>query len=282
MKKVYDEYREWILLGSFLLIALFSFFVVADSSLVKQIGQDTAQYLDDKKTIVTGLTAASAATSFGVGMIPGGDAFSETVADLSKYFLIVFAAIWIQKYLIGITGLVTFKLLIPLALVGLGANVFLKKEAIKKLALKLLVFAALFFLTIPSSIALSRQIERTHANTVEQTIKELESSNKAVQKKVNSKEGLLGEVKNAWSNMTASMQAFLSDKMEEMQAQFSNMIDAIAVLIVTTCIIPLLVFAFLLWFIKLIFGIDLSNKIKLPSALKKKKDKKTEIVRVTD
>ena len=43
----------------------------------------------------------------------------------------------------------------------------------------------------------------------------------------------------------------------------SRFIDAIAVLIITTCVIPIAVLLFLIWIVKIIFGLDIpSFKIK--------------------
>ena len=43
------------------------------------------------------------------------------------------------------------------------------------------------------------------------------------------------------------------------------MIDAIAVMIVTTCVIPLLVIVFLIWVVKMLFSIDIDvNTKKIP------------------
>lgn len=271
MKEFYIANKKWMLSGLFLLLAVFSFAVLADSSFIDSMSQDTIAYLEEKKGLVTGLTAATAATSVGINLIPGGDAVSETVAELSNYLLVVFVAIWLQKYLIGLTALLTFKVLIPLGLITLAVNIFLAKEWLQKLAIKLLLFATVFFFTIPSSIALSRQIEETHETRIEQTIQEVESSNKAVKEKLEESDGFLEGVQNAWNNMTSSMRDFLSDKMEEMQLQFSNMIDGVAVLIITTCVIPVMVFVFFLWCIRLLFGLEISIPLRsLPSRRSKK------------
>ena len=38
----------------------------------------------------------------------------------------------------------------------------------------------------------------------------------------------------------------------------SNFIDAIAILLITSCVIPIIVLIFLMWIIKMIFGINIS------------------------
>ena len=44
--------------------------------------------------------------------------------DLSGYFVVVLCAIFLEKYLVTITGFAAFKVLIPIACVLISANVF--------------------------------------------------------------------------------------------------------------------------------------------------------------
>ena len=74
------------------------------------------QSLDDKKTTALELTAAANKPSAAITLIPGdaGTPIADKLADLSSYFLIVVCAIYLEKYLVTITGLAAFKLLIPI------------------------------------------------------------------------------------------------------------------------------------------------------------------------
>ena len=89
-----------------IVIALLSFFVIARFTSSTEFNAKTIQSLDDKKTTVMELAAASTAASAAITLIPGdvGTPIANKLADLSSYFLIVFSAIYLEKYLVTITG----------------------------------------------------------------------------------------------------------------------------------------------------------------------------------
>ena len=92
-----------------LLCAVLSFCVIAKyaSSPTMKINAHAIQSLDDKKTTALELTAAATAASAAITLIPGdaGTPIADKLADLSSYFLIVVCAIYLEKYLVTITGL---------------------------------------------------------------------------------------------------------------------------------------------------------------------------------
>ena len=68
--------------------------------------------------------------------------------------------------------------------------------------------------------------------------------------------------KNIWSAITDSVQSVTADVIESLKTEVSNFIDAVAVLVVTSCIIPILVLMAFSWVIKLVFGLPLSMHIQ--------------------
>lgn len=81
--------------------------------------KETIAALDEKKDTVLELTVAATATSALITLIPGdvGTPIAEKVADLSGYLLIVLCAVFLEKYLVTLTGYAAFKLFIPAACV---------------------------------------------------------------------------------------------------------------------------------------------------------------------
>lgn len=78
---------------------------------------ETIASLDEKKQTVMELTAASTVTSALITLLPGDTAtpIAEKMADVSGYLLVVLCAIYLEKYLVTITGYVAFTYLIPIA-----------------------------------------------------------------------------------------------------------------------------------------------------------------------
>ena len=100
-----------------LLLAAVSVFLLTGYAVSPELHAGTIASLDEKKTTVMELTAASTAAAAVVSALPDdtGTPIAEQLADLSGYFLIVLSAIYLEKYLTTLSGYAAFTVLIPLA-----------------------------------------------------------------------------------------------------------------------------------------------------------------------
>lgn len=267
-----------------IVIALLSFFVIARFTSSTEFNAKTIQSLDDKKTTVMELAAASTAASAAITLIPGdvGTPIANKLADLSSYFLIVLCAIYLEKYLVTITGYAAFKILVPIACVFFSGYLLWRKEILRVVAQKFLLFGLAVYLVIPASVKVADMIETTYASSIESTIEtakqttdEIESetgesgqvddksSNEKSQSDSdsNSKEnaggffsGLFNKVQEGVSTATANVENVLN-----------NFIEALAILLVTSCLIPILVLIFFVWLVKMLLGLN----IDIPTSVRK-------------
>lgn len=154
-----------------LLCALLSFCVIAKytSSPTMKINAHAIQSLDDKKTTALELTAAATAASAAITLIPGdaGTPIADKLADLSSYFLIVVCAIYLEKYLVTITGLAAFKLLIPIGCILLSLCFGFKKDLGRTIACKLVLFGLAVYLVVPVSVRVADLIDATYGASME-------------------------------------------------------------------------------------------------------------------
>ena len=155
-----------------LLAALLSFFVLAGIASSPEFHKHSIAALEEKQTTVLELSAASAAASAAITLIPGDAAtpIAEQLADLSSHFLVVLCAIYLEKYLLTLTGFLAFKLLIPAACLAYLLNVLFDRKGIRLLAGKLAAFGLLIVLVIPVSLQLSNMIEDTYQASIDATI----------------------------------------------------------------------------------------------------------------
>lgn len=227
------------------IVAFISFFVISNYASNPISFKEIIQHLDDKKTTVLELTAASAATSAAITLIPGDVAtpIADKLADLSTYFLIVVGAIYLEKYLLTITGFLTFKLLIPIGCILWIIHLLFKNEMFLKTALKLMLFGTAIFVSIPASVHVSNMIEDTYSSSIQATIDE---ANNTANKIETEDKGLIDGIVNGVSNTVDSV-----------KESINHFIEALAIMIVTSCVIPIFVLLFMMWAIKLILGIDL-------------------------
>ena len=229
-----------------LILALISMLVLTRIFTSRDFHAKTIASLDDKKSTVMELTAASTAASAALTLLPGDTAtpIAEKLADMSTYFLIVLCAIYVEKYLVTMTGYAAFLILIPLGCVLYAAGTGLGRHTWERIAKKLALFGIAIALVIPASVKVSDLIEHTYQSSIQ----EIQSSSEGQQDSDSSDNsgvlsGIISGIKNGVSD--------ISDKLE---AVLNNFIEALAVMLVTSCVIPVLVLVFFFWLAKNMLG----------------------------
>lgn len=290
-----------------LLIAILSFAVFSNYAASDKIHNDTIATLQAKQDKVLQLSAASTAIAAGASLVLGDRAVavSNKLLDLTGYFIIILSAILLEKYLVTVMGLISFKIIIPIACIIFSIFTVIDKEGMRKLAVKFVIFALVAFMVIPFSVVISNVIESTYGNTINKTIEvseslkeELEIFSDNATDDVNSGSAIsnyekeetvedssssnengnvlerigkgLGELvsgakdkaSSALSNVVKTVTGKAKEWIDKLTTQLNNMIDAIAVMIVTTCVIPLLVIFFLIWVVKMLFSVNINIDTK--------------------
>ena len=161
-----------LLITAPLVFALLSFFVLAKTTSSVDFHKANIESLENKKDKVMELTAASAAASAAITLIPGDVAtpIATELADLSSKFIIVICAIYVEKYLLTITGFVTFAILIPIACIIFSIGALLMRPPLFHTSLRIGLLGLAFFMVIPASLGVSSMIENTYHESIEATI----------------------------------------------------------------------------------------------------------------
>ena len=261
MNRLYERgWRPWLAIAILAVVAMVSFFRVADYAASPETHRQTIEALDEKKVTVMKLTGAATGVSVAITMIPGDAAtpIAEKLADLSTIFLLVFSAIYLEKYLVTITGYAAFKVLIPLACGAGIVAVLLRSHVAKQLAVKLAVFGLSIVLVIPASVGISNLIEDTYHSSIQNTIdlalettEEIEEDTELNAAKEEEKKG------NIFSELLSTVTETVSIATDKVENVLNHYLEALAVLLVTTCVIPVLVLFFFVWLVKIILGIDI-------------------------
>ena len=208
------------------------------------------------------LTAASTAASAAITLLPGDTAtpIADKLADLSGYFLIVLCAIFLEKYLLTITAAAAFKVLIPAACAAFAAAALFPRlrRTAGALAWKLTLFGIAIMLVIPTGIRVSDLIEDTYQASIAATIQEAKDATDTIQNSQSEnaeteQSGLSG----FFSKVTDSITGAAVGAVEKLRNVLNRFLEALAVMLVTTCLIPILVLLFFVWLVKLILGVEL-------------------------
>ena len=233
------------------LTAVISFFIAGPKAGSIDTHSKRIDAIDDKISTVLKLTATSTVASAGISAIPGDTAtpISEKLADFSEYFLIILCVLYTEKYLLTILGLGAFKIIIPVAcLIGIAA-VISASRGFRSVAIKLAAFAIALYFAIPLGLSVSDMIYDTYKESIDVTISEAEtlSDQTASLTEATENEGFFSSILSGIGETVTS----LTDKAASLLKKF---IETIAVLIVTTCVIPILVILFIVWIVKLLLG----------------------------
>lgn len=254
-----EKRKKLIMILAAVLIACLSFFVVAKTVSSPEFHKKSIASLDEKQETVLEMTAVSTAASTAITLIPGdtGLPVAEKLTDLSACFLLVLCALFLEKYLLTITGYVTFKILVPVACVLFCFYLYKKNEKLKQLIVKMVLFGAAIVLVIPASIQISDLIENTYSASIESTI---ESAKEATEELENSAEN--EDEKGFLDNLVTTVKDGVSGVIDKMEKVLLNFMESLAVMIVTACVIPILVFVFFVWLMKMILGVNMTMNMK--------------------
>ena len=302
MKNNFD-YKKYIIVVILLLVAILSVTVIGKYASAPENHQKTIASLDEKKQTVMELTAASTVTSALITLLPGDTAtpIAEKMADVSGYLLVVLCAIYLEKYLVTITGYVAFTYLIPIACGLWIFNLIFANATVRKLATKLAVFGLAISFVVPASVKISDLIGDTYQAQIEATIEDAKNTQNILensgvvddtnatettgtgttgtatqntQEKDNSTSGSVTNIfdwaKDAISNAQESVSNVVDnvvisseDLVQKVENSLNHFIEAVAVMIITSCVIPMLVLLLFFWMVKIVLDVDLSGvKIK--------------------
>ncbi|MBR2547054.1 MAG: beta-carotene 15,15'-monooxygenase [Eubacterium sp.] len=236
-------------------LAFISFLVIGSIVKNPETFGGIIKSLDEKAENVMALTGAAAASAAAITLIPGdvGTPIAEKLVDMSGYFMIILAAIYLEKWLVTITGVIAFAVLIPISLIGLALDLFTAEHPFRSLFVKVICFALILFAAVPASVMLAEKVDKTYGVTVKETIEEAEKKSKEIQNQAGNETN-----NNALEKIFNTVKGGVNGKVEEFKTILSKFIQAAAVLIVTSCVIPIAVMVFFIWIIKMIIGIQIT------------------------
>ncbi|MBR6309259.1 MAG: hypothetical protein IKR39_11710 [Lachnospiraceae bacterium] len=229
-------------------VALFSIAVITPAAVKQSNHMHTYEQLDKEISNTLKLTAGATAVSAVITLLPDDTCtpIAEQFAELGTYFVVVLSALYLEKYLITILGFVAFSILIPLVCLIFGIGIIGKKEKANLFALKLGIFAILIYFLIPISVKTSEAIYNTYESTLEDTLTTATEIT-VTDEDAGAVEKFLSWIKNA----AVTVVDYVTDLL-------SRFVEAVAVMMVTSCLIPILVVLLFSWLMRLLFKIDIS------------------------
>ena len=219
----------------------------------------TIEVLDQNRTRVLGLAAASAAASAAVSAIPDDicTPIAEEISELSSWFLTILAVVYLEKYLLTIFGVAACYILIPLGCSLLLVTCFFRKTALRSIGTKLLLFAVIMLLAVPTSVWVSDRINDIYSESIETTIESANAVSDNLFDEISNDAGESSTIIDEAKTLLGDLSGSVAGVIEQFKAIMNRFIEATAVMIVTTCLIPIFVVLFYLWLLKTIFDITI-------------------------
>lgn len=199
--------------------------------------------LDEKRADALALSTGALTLSTGISLVSENrlDPIVDLLSNVTSYVTLVVCVIFLEKLLLTSFGFLTFAIIIPISCILGLLYIWLKKDLLKALATKLMAFGLILFLVVPTSVLFTNLIEKSKFYDNVKTEVESVSENEDL--------GFLEKAKK----LTIEAKDWIKEKS-------NDIIDAIAIMLITTCAIPLGTLALLFWIVKMLFGIN----IKMP------------------
>ncbi len=262
-------------------VALVSLIVFANIASNPETYTGIIGTLDEKKGNVMVLATTTTAASAAISALPNdmGTPIADKLVDFSSYFMVILAVIYLEKFLLTTLGFLGFGILIPVACALFAVAVFLRRGTLtrvnlQRLGTKLAAFGLALALVVPVSVWLTDNVDATFDESLaastaaaQEATEQLEES---AQEQTQEDQGLLGGIASAvqegWNGLTQGAQQAL----DSLGQQLNTMIDTLAVMIVTSCLIPLLVLILFLQLVKIITGLDFGGATAVMGAARTK------------
>lgn len=233
----------------------------------------TIEVIDAKKSNVLALTTSSLALSAAITAIPddAGTPVAEQLSQLAGNLGIVLAVLYLEKYLLTILSFLSFGVLIPIVCVlfaiSLGIHGRLStSRVLRVLGMRVLIVAAIAITVVPASVWVTQRVDETYQVSIAQEEAKAkakaeekaakESKSKSEQKQEN--KSFLDQLVDGAAQLGSALSSGVQSLTDSVITQATNLIEGAIVMIVTSCLIPLLVLAAFLWMGHALLGIDVS------------------------
>lgn len=247
--------QKSLLIAALVFMIVLSVTIVSDRLSSPEFHIKTIKVLDEQKTDALTLSVAVTAASTSLSVLPDDTAspIAEELADLSLPLFLIVAIIYLEIFLLTTFGWITSTFLFPAACILAICFVLCRKEFLLVWIKKLLILSLALIMLIPTSAAITSHIEETFAETVDQKLHAASHIADVAETE---------EAEDA--NAILSFFSGLADNVVSLVAAARNMlstlVDAVAVLMITSCIIPILTLLLFLQAIKVALNVDIPTR----------------------
>ncbi|MBR5269891.1 MAG: hypothetical protein IKU21_05245 [Anaerotignum sp.] len=255
MTRVKEKFSKSVVLLTLLAVLIGGFSFVQGAKLLEgtEFYGNTLEVLDEKRGNVMGMTAALVGTSTLITGLPDdmGTPVAEQLMDMTDWLLLVLCVVFLEKYGLTMLWWLACKVLIPMGCALFIAELWGGKRALRQIWMKLLVLSVAFLVAIPIGVKSAEMIEKTYETSIVEMADEGDELAQLMEADTEEKENWLQTI---FGKVKDSAEAKL-EKAKEVLVRYT---EQTAVMLVTSCLIPVVVLLFLFWVSKTVIGLDVS------------------------
>lgn len=229
-------------------VALTSILVLSRYTASPDFYASSLQKLDEQKMNAMMLSSVVTVVSTAISAIPDDTAtpIAEQLSELSGPLLAIVCVLYAEKYLLTTMGWASAVILLPGACLCATGYLLAGWNTLRRWAFKLFILAVVLVTLVPASVGVTRLIEDTFAESVDATYHAAyHLSEETQQEDASGRNDFLAFFGNLRDNVSALV--------EKAKSILSILVDAVAVLIITSCVVPVLTVLLFLAVVRVLF-----------------------------
>lgn len=237
--------------------------------------QSSVESLQETQNTVTAFAGTSIATSIAISALPNdmGSPLADTMTDLNKYFVFMLAVVVIEKLIVLEGTKIALAYIIPAACLLYIIHIVLLKEALKKFATKLLILGISIVLVVPISTHVTETVCNDYLAYVDETIAETNAGTNII----NDTASINDNDSTVFTKLTDTLETAIqnvADLFTYLNNLVKKCITAVAIMLVTTFILPIVILLVFRWILKELFSLNVPMpKFKIrPPRIKEDED----------
>jgi len=249
-------------------IMVFSFTVLTYKIPETKFVQKTIEHLEESQNTLMSFSGTTIATSLAISALPDDFAspLASTVSDLNTYFIFMFAVIFVEKLMVVEGIKIAFAYIIPAACILYVTALLSHKTIFKNFAVKLTILGISLIAVIPLSTHFTQTVCKDYMAYVEETIAEANVG----ASKIN--EVMASDTADAtfFEKISDAFKTAIKD-VSDLLTYFKNVVkkcvNSVAIMIVTTFVMPLLIMILFRWLLKELFALHFplpAPRVRLP------------------
>lgn len=236
-------------------IAIVSFCLLANRIPETKFIGNSLESVEGSKETVMEFTAATLATSVAISALPDdfGSPLADSLAGMNKYFVFLLIVIFVERLILIEGTKIAFMFLIPGACAIYLIGYLLKKQLIQSLSYRIATFALALVLVIPCSINFTNMLGADYLNYVDETIE----ATKLGAEKINNEMAETNEDQTIFERLSDAFKTAIqgvTDLVTYFRDVIKRCVNAIAILILTTFVLPIINLFVFRWILNMLFG----------------------------